>query len=122
MYVTHLSNRAIFTESETPDRKGFINIVTTAWNGEMVTNIDSYLYSTGHGQCTREDIRHPHSNWPLIAFRMHHEHVKATHQELLHMEKLPYWLHVAQGLVDQVMAACLHIQARARCAFQMRQD
>ena len=120
MFVTHLSSRAIFTESEMPDKTGFVHIVTTAWEGVMVTEIDTHLYDSKDGQYTREVIRHPHSNWPLIAFRMHHEHVKATRQQLLHGEKLPYWAHVVQGLVAQVKAASLSVWWKAKWAFKTR--
>ena len=120
MFITHLSSRAIFTESEMPDKTGFVHIVTTAWEGVMVTEIDTHLYDSKDGQYTREVIRHPHSNWPRIAFRMHHEHVKATRQELLHAETLPYRKHVAQGLVEQARAAWQTSLCRARWAFKTR--
>ena len=120
MYVTHLTNRVVFTESEIPDKSGFVHIITSAQDGKMVTEIDTYLYIAKHGHGTREVIRHPHSLMPLIAFRMHHEHVKATRQELLHAETLPYWKHVAQGLVEQARAAWQTSLCRARWAFKTR--
>ena len=119
MYVTHLNNR-VFTESELPDKSGFVHIITSTVGGKMVTEIDTYLYSAQEGHFTREVVRHPDSLWPLIAFRMHHEHVKATRQQLLHGEKLPYWAHVVQGLVAQVKAASLSVWWKAKWAFKTR--
>ena len=120
MYVTHLNNRVVFTESELPDKTGFVHIITSTVHGEMVTKIDTFLYSAPRGHSMREVVRHPHSNWPLIEFRMHHEHVKATRQELLHAETLPYWKHVTQGLVEQARAAWQTSLCRARWAFKTR--
>ena len=120
MYVTHLTNRVVFTESEIPDKSGFVHIITSAQDGKMVTEIGTYLYSAKHGHGTREFIRHPHSHLPLIAFRLHHEHVKATRQELLHVEKLPYWAHVTLGLAAQAKAAYLSAWWKVSCAFRVR--